>query len=140
VNQWVTLSAASANGAPLSSFIMTNSYSDATGSDGISFASNAYVLYLPYSHLSAFMAAYGSTPIQMRSIVTDVTGRIASDEYTLTFLYSCWTDSLTIALANNIGDQTYQFGASLQSLQLPVITQTQTGCPVSYEVFGYFSN
>jgi hypothetical protein len=100
---WVTLTAAAANSTPKSYFIQASSYSD-TKTNGLAFDSNQYVLFLPFSSLSGFQTAYGSTALKMRSSVTDVTGKVLYDEYTLTFKYACWTDQLSITTSNDIAD------------------------------------
>ena len=83
---------ASSEMTPLSYFIQTDSYKD-TKTDGTSFDSNEYVLYLPFSSYEAFIGVYGTSPvIRMRSSVTDVTGKTLYDEYQLTFSYECWVD------------------------------------------------
>ena len=99
---WVTLTATDANASPRSLFIQANSYSDTKV--GSAYSSNQYKLFLPFSSLASFVTNYGSTPIKMRSSVTDVTGKVLYDEYTLTFKYACWTDQLSITLANDITD------------------------------------
>lgn len=75
----------------------------------------------------------------MRNSVTDVTGKVLYDEYTLTFKYACWVDKLSITIANDISDQIYEFGAGAQALTAPTVTQTVTGCEITYKVFGNFN-
>jgi hypothetical protein len=118
---WVTLTATAANSTPKSYFIQASSYSD-TKTNGLAFDSNQYVLFLPFSSLSNFVTTYGSTPIRMRSSVTDVTGKVLYDEYNLTFKYACWADKLSITLANDISDQIYEFGAGAQALTAPNVS------------------
>jgi hypothetical protein len=89
--------------------------------DGVSFDSNQYVLFLPFSKLGVFINTYGTT-IKMRSSVSDVTGKVLYDEYLLTFKYACWTDQLTSPISSNILDQVYEFGAGPVSLTLPSVT------------------
>ena len=86
-------------------FIKTNSASDSMASSV--YSTNLYTLLLHFSALSTFTSTYGSSPIRMRSRITDVTGRTLYDEYKLIFKYACWTDSLSITQANNIQDQIY---------------------------------
>jgi len=136
-DKWVTLTAALSNASPRSTFIQANSYSDTKGTDTISFASNQYVLYLPFSSLTTFTTTYGSTPLKMRNSVTDVTGKVLYDEYNLTFKYACWTDG--VSLTTNIQDQIYQFGSGAKLLTLPAITQSVSGCTLAFKVFGNFS-
>lgn len=74
----------------------------------------------------------------MRSSVTDVTGKVIYDEYTLTFKYACWTDELSISTTNDIADQIYEFGAA-KALTTPTVTQSVSGCQITYKVFGNFN-
>ena len=103
-DKWITLTAALTNASPRSTFIQTNSYSDTRGADGTSYASNQYVLFLPFSSLTTFTNTYGNTAIKMRSSVTDVAGKVLYDEYNLTFRYLCWDDNVSVTNANNILD------------------------------------
>lgn len=69
---WKELSATYIS-STLSSFIQVGSYSD-TKTDGVHFDTNLFNLYLPFSKLDAFVAAFGTT-VMMRSRVTDVAGK-----------------------------------------------------------------
>jgi hypothetical protein len=77
--------------------------------------------------MADFATAFPSWSVLMRSVVTDVAGRMAHDEYDLTFEYDCWNDELSIAKADDLGDQTYTLavvtsGKAYKELPLPVVT------------------
>jgi hypothetical protein len=136
---WITLTAALTNASPRNTFIKASTYLD-TKTDTFSFDSNSYQLFLPFASLTSFTTNYGTTPIRMRSSVTDVAGRVLYDEYNLTFKYACWADNLSITLANDIADQIYEFGGTALPLTAPTVTQTETGCEITYKVFGLFNS
>jgi len=71
--------------------------------------------------------------------VTDIAGKVVTDEYYLTFKYACWTDTLSINFANNLLDQIYSFGQPSTTLPSPVVTQSVPGCTMAFQVFGNFN-
>lgn len=59
------------------------------------------------------------------------------DQFTVTFHYLCADDNVSIAIANDIVDQSYTFNQGETALPQPAITHT-TGCQVTFKLFAYY--
>ena len=60
------------------------------------------------------------------------------DQFTVSFVYACASDSLTITnLASNMLDQTYTYGAAALTLPTPAISHTVSGCATTFKIYAY---
>lgn len=87
-------------------------------------------------------STYDGKSVTMRIKTTDAlsgqtTGTVY-DQFTISFVYACASDSLSItSLATNIQDQAYTFGAAALTMPTPAITHTVTGCATTFKIYAY---